>query len=256
MGKQEQRCLNAVKKHYADDGVFYPGITEHEKDQLIALIKTAKDTDGVTTSFPDFVGDNGWIEHFAVTSSQSTRKGYESKIQEAEMHRSIKEQVADSVGKGNFIQSFSASCMHENDSQDNYRESFKQCWEKHIESYNKKKNELSELQTKAFLVESDDGFLRVLNLSSMDDENAKSEERDLFFELIYDRELMDFMYQYKDMIDYVIFKGLHLTRILKVNSIPNIINATDYSNFFVHSIPGCFFSYGFHVGDDTRPPWE
>ena len=64
------------------------------------------------------------------------------------------------------------------------------------------------------------------------------------------------MYQYKDTIDYVIFKSLHLTRILKVNSIPNIINATDYSNFFVHSIPGCFFSYGFHVGDDTRPPWE
>ena len=78
MGKIEESCLNRVKKYCLLNETYYSGITEEEKKSLIALIKTAKDTDGKTTTFPDFIGENGWIEHFKVTSSQSSKKGYES----------------------------------------------------------------------------------------------------------------------------------------------------------------------------------
>lgn len=93
MGKTEESCLNRVKEYYLLNETYYSGITEEEKKSLITLIKTAKDTDDKTTTFPDFIGENGWIEHFEVTSSQSSKKGYESNINHAEMMRSIEQQI-------------------------------------------------------------------------------------------------------------------------------------------------------------------
>lgn len=77
MGKKEQRCLEVVKSVCKDDRNYYQGISAEEKEEIVTLIETAKDTDGLTTKFPDFIGNNGWIEHFEVTCSNRTKKGCE-----------------------------------------------------------------------------------------------------------------------------------------------------------------------------------
>lgn len=135
MGEIEESCLNRVKKYCLLNETYYSGITEEEKKSLIALIKTANNTDGKTTTFPDFIGENGWIEHFKVTSSQSSKKGYESDINHAEMKRSIEQQIDEAKQSGNCTNyQFSASTVRQNDNIENYRKSLMTSWKNIIKA--------------------------------------------------------------------------------------------------------------------------
>ena len=50
--------------------------------------------------------------------------------------------------------------------------------------------------------------------------------------------ILDFIYQYKGIIKYVIFKNNYCVRVLKVDSIPTIIDSTDWSKLYVYSVSG------------------
>lgn len=108
MGRAEQRCLEEVKLRYDKNEIRYYGISIEEQQQLHVLIDTAQDTDGETTTFPDFIGENGWIEHFQVSSSKCNRKGNENNRKIASINRAIdlanciKEVHADTVSISTF----------------------------------------------------------------------------------------------------------------------------------------------------------
>lgn len=243
MGKIEENCLNKVKEHCLLNGTYYSGITEEEKKSLITLIKSAKDTDDKTTTFPDFIGENGWIEHFKVTSSQSSKKGYESNINHAEMMRSIEQQIDEKKqDKNRTDYPFSASSTRENDSLENYRKSLMTSWKKHYQSYKKRQQELEDFKTGVFLIESDDIFLQVSKFKDM--RNGIIEDYNIPFEIVYDKKIMDFIQQYSSDIQYVIFAGSRIVKILKISSIPDIIKNVDYQNLWVHSTFGLMVKYG------------
>lgn len=243
MGKIEESCLNKVKKYCLLNETYYSGITEEEKKSLIALIKTAKDTDGKTTTFPDFIGENGWIEHFKVTSSQSSKKGYESNINHAEMMRSIEQQIDEKKkDKNRTDYPFSASSTRKNDSLENYRKSLMTSWKKHYQSYKKRQQELKDFKTGVFLIESDDILLQVVKFKDMRDNII--EEYNIPFEIVYDKKIMDFIQQYSSDIRYVIFAGSRIVKILKISSIPDIIKNVDYQNLWVHSTFGLMVTHG------------
>lgn len=243
MGKIEESCLNRVKKYCLLNETYYSGITEEEKKNLIALIKTAKDTDGKTTTFPDFIGENGWIEHFKVTSSQSNKKGYESDINHAEMKRSIEQQIDEAKQSGNCTNyQFSASTVRQNDNIENYRKSLMTSWKKHYKSYEKKQQELKNLKIGVFLIDSDDIFLPYIKFNDM--RNGIIEDDNLLFEVVHDKEIMDFIQQYQTDIQYVIFVSKMVVKILKTSSIPDILTEKNYQNFATLPVIGLTIKYG------------
>lgn len=243
MGKIEESCLNRVKKYCLLNETYYSGITEEEKKSLIALIKTAKDTDGKTTTFPDFIGENGWIEHFKVTSSQSSQKGYESDINHAEMKRSIEQQIGEAKQSENCTNyQFSASTVRQNDNIENYRKSLMTSWKKHYKSYERKQQELKNLKIGVFLIDSDDIFLPYIKFNDM--RNGIIEDDNLPFEVVHDKEIMDFIQQYQADIQYVIFVSKRIVKILKTSSIHDILTEKNYQNFATLPVVGLTIKYG------------
>lgn len=70
----EQRCLDFVKHDLNDKDCFWLSNT-----QYVELKKWLNKPNFNSNKFPDFVFYNGFIEHFAVTSSIENRKGAKQK---------------------------------------------------------------------------------------------------------------------------------------------------------------------------------
>ena len=117
-------------------------------------------------------------------------------------------------------------------------ESLEECWKKHLDSLKKENERLRSLHISAILIESDDDLLKVAKFENMQQGIIKPENTDLPFELIYNKNILDFIYQYKGIIKYVIFKNNYCVRVLKVDSIPTIIDSTDWSKLYVYSVSG------------------
>lgn len=84
---EENTILISVKR--AMNGNSWHGLSEDDWKEVEDLINSAKLTDSKSkTDFPDFISNNGFIEHFHVTSGKSTRKGYDVTTNESKMLKS------------------------------------------------------------------------------------------------------------------------------------------------------------------------
>lgn len=200
------------------------------------LINSAKPTDSETkTEFPDFISNNGFIEHFRVTSGKSTRKGYDIATKESKMQKEHESFMANmTLTSPNCL---STSFCREDDSIDNFHKSFKMCWEYHINhlyKYNGKKH------LSCFLISSDDVF-RVYECP-YDNNNicygdlARRDEQ-MKFCLSYDSYLLDYIYEYKKDIDYVIYfnKNQEYVEIIKISNIPFIKKYLSKHTYKLHA---------------------
>lgn len=254
MGFAEKRCLDEVKRQCNQNKVHYHELTEEEQKQLNILISTAQDTDGKTTTFPDFIGENGWIEHFKVSSSKHNRKGSESIRQIANANRAIKKQIETSIGEEPLIHPFSSSFYSGGSSLGNYHESLENNWEKHYQSYLKEQEKLKGLEISVFMIESDDNYLKVAQFDDMREGIIQRGNTELPFEIIYDRTILEYILQYAPYIKYVIFKSNFITSVIKTTTIPQILDKLDYSKIYIHSTQGITVRYGFHIGPDSELP--
>ena len=84
-GEQESRCLAWVKEHlYGPDTRFFC----RDWRKAAAMIECA--TPNLEASkFPDFVFEDGFIEHFQITASKENKKGSCHKQTQAEFHREM-----------------------------------------------------------------------------------------------------------------------------------------------------------------------
>lgn len=256
MGFAEKRCLDEVKQQCDQNKVCYYELAEEEQKQLNILIGTAQDTDGKTTTFPDFIGENGWIEHFKVSSSNHNRKGSENIRQIVSANRVIKKQIEISIDEESLIHPFSSSFYSGGNSLGNYHESLENNWEKHYQSYLKEQEKLKGLEISAFMIESDDNYLKVARFDDMREGMIQRGNAELPFEIIYDKTILEYMLQYASHIKYVIFKSDFITSIIKTAAIPQILNELDYSKICIHSIQGITVRYGFHIGACSDLPDE
>lgn len=85
---EENTILISVKR--AMNGNSWHGLSEDDWKEVEDLINSAKLTDSKSkTDFPDFISNNGFIEHFHVTSGKSTRKGYDVTTNESKMLKAM-----------------------------------------------------------------------------------------------------------------------------------------------------------------------
>ena len=117
----------------------YFGLLESECLEFANIIRTAKPNPS-SSEFPDFIFDNGFIEHFQITSSQVTRKGATHARKESDFQRKVDTETEKLKTEWNITPSFDAvrseswAFQIPVHSHKYLMNSFKQNWESHISS--------------------------------------------------------------------------------------------------------------------------
>ena len=97
-GEKELYCLNKVKSFISleDDALINNsfGLLENERKEIIEIINEAKPNPS-SSEFPDFIFNDGFIEHFQVTSSKVTKKGSTHTKKESEFNRKVENETCE-----------------------------------------------------------------------------------------------------------------------------------------------------------------
>ncbi|NRG35061.1 hypothetical protein, partial [Niallia circulans] len=133
----EQGCLDFVKRKINRKDCF--GMSSQQYIELQKWLKDAKPNQN-SNEFPDFIFEDGFIEHFAVTSSSEGRKGAKQKQESLNFKR--KSEIAFlnilDISEEETLISKSFTSPFEQHTYVNIVNSIKKNWLKHIKSYEKK----------------------------------------------------------------------------------------------------------------------
>ena len=257
----QNEILKAVRKKI--DGGSWHGISYSDYEEFYSLLTSviSNDTTG-KTEFPDFISENGFIEHFHVTSGKSTCKGYDITTQKSKMqnnHESFMKNVDDILKKnddnGVLRSRYHTSFCRKNDSVENFHKSFKNCWENHI---NHLHNYMGNKHLSCFLVSSDD--VLVIHECMKDENNIffgdLAHRKNIKFCLSYDIDLLNYIYEYNLDVDYVIYYNINwnYVEVLKVTNIPAIKNFLPQHKYELYPLMAVETSstYGIHIPNDKR----
>jgi len=211
----------------------YNGIQfEDTQDLFKALLFTKENPQ--KSEFPDFILDNGWIEHFKITSSKETKKGSDKEILNSKFERDIfEDEVAFKKHcEENDIPDFEDSKEWQQEDVQHSYNMFQYSMNKqilhHIDSANKYSGNK---KIKIFLIEYDDvGLEMIEEFEEKDFENGNSPQHYWNYKLSKDKEMLKYLYSLKDKVDYVIFENHEDVEIIKILNIPQIISQIRYNH--------------------------
>ena len=233
-GEKESKCLETVKSELlSKENICYVCSIE-DSDIIKNLFKSAQPNPALS-SFPDFICDGGFIEHFEVTSSHSNRNGAKMRIELDDLHkkadvreRELQEQMNEEPSYA--VKSVSTDKWHSEHSYEYFFDSVKRRWEHHIDSLRKYDGDKT---IGCFLIQYDDSALVLDN----DNHKLKTEiyygdlvERPTYrgYRLTHDSDLLEYIYQFREKIHYVAFLNDDKFRgkrceIVCVENIPEIL---------------------------------
>lgn len=240
-GDKESACFDKIKRalFYKDEMPIcnpdfnknYFGLLENERHEFANIIRTAKPNPS-SSEFPDFIFDNGFIEHFRITSSQITRKGATHAREESEFRRRVGTESEELKEKWNETPSFdgvrSKSWAFQNPAH-SYTfliNSFKQNWEHHLESYQKYSGEKD---IGIFMLEYPETALAMCEnvygdwIDGMAQGDMREQESFKDYRLSRDKELLKYIYDFNSVIKYVIFVNPVRCEIIRTENIPYLI---------------------------------
>lgn len=184
-GQRELECLQKARKFVSTNNPTCPYLSMARPNPS-------------TSNFPDFIFDEGFIEHFQVTSAKETAKGDKHKIIESKFETNS--QAKFKQIKQEFLSSafcpgtFSTNVLKMESPEYSYEYflcSFKRNFESHIKSMNKYNGNSS---ISIFLVEFIGGRITVLR-------NKKFYK---FYKIEYDKNLLSYLHEFKDKLKYLI----------------------------------------------------
>ncbi len=185
-----------------------------------------------SNKFPDFLLDNGFIEHFQVTSSVENKSGSKKAEFEATFKREIKaeqeefrKRCEENAVPGQ-SDSISWSRKDVEHSYENFQKSLAANIKNHLESLDKFEGEK---KLKIFLIEYSDFGLEMMeqlpdNLLYL----GVQPEHLWRYKLSKDKNVLKYLYEFKDKIDYIILEDNEDCEIIKLSNIPNIISNMKY----------------------------
>lgn len=190
-------CSTNRFKYFCED--------KKEHDLIEKAIQTAK-PNIKENDFPDFlIDDYGFIEHFEVSSSPNTRKGYQYKKNSALILKDADKERQKYKNDESYAITY--EIPHSGDSHDNLVKSFKSKWNKHIQSLEKSKTKY---------------YMRIFLIDYVGEDLIYGEEKEIY-KISKDLTLLRFMEKYKEIIDCVIFKTRFYVEIISLCAIHNII---------------------------------
>lgn len=251
----QDEILESVKSKL--DGGSSHGLTNEEYTDVRNLLKsvTPNDTEKQTI-FPDFVSEYGFIEHFHVTSGKMNSKGYETLTARAETqrdHEKFMNDTMENLPKNNndilFTQHHTTICR-QHDSLDKFHNSFEKTWCDHIDSLSKYNGQK---HISCFMISSDD-VLETMESSVAVNGICYGDlvANDIpHFCLAYDTKLLNFMYQYRDLIDYVIYYNMRwkYAEIIKLKNIPALKTFLEHRRYYIGAVLlwETSSTYGIHI---------
>lgn len=182
------------------------------------------------STFPDFVFDGGFIEHFEISSSKSNRKGYDHKRKHVGFEQMVEQEedaftsAMNETPSFGSVQSQSWSFTYPQHSYDYLAKSFTEKWKRHIESLSKY---TGGTETGIFFIDYPE---TVLGHNIDFDVLAERLYGDLLFRddhkwyrLSRDKDLLTFIYEYREKIKYVVFKNMDYFEVIATETIPELM---------------------------------
>ena len=229
-GEQEKACFSLVQQ-YLHTKVKYFGCSVQDIDNIEKIFKNSF-PNPQSNLFPDFMFENGFVEHFQISSGRNTKNGSEHKRDHSkfdtdfrEGEKRFKEELANNPTLGE-CKTFSSTMQYKNHSYDNLVGSLKNSWTHHINSMQKYDGNK---EIGIVLIEYNE-----MGLTMMEDcfADCKSELRygDLYkqehindYRISRDKNVLNYLYQYRDNIKYIVYICSHFIDIIATENIPEII---------------------------------
>lgn len=209
----------------------YFGLTENDREEFESILRTAKPNPDLSR-FPDFVFDNGFIEHFQITSSKVTGKGATHTRKGSEFRRTVDTETKEIESEWSETPSFdevrSKSWEFPNP-EHSYKflfTSFKSNWEHHMESYAKY---TGSKQIGMFMIEYPEFALAMCEniyqdwIDGMSQGDMREQEDFKEYRLSRDKNLLQYVYQFKDEVQYVVFLNHMRIEVIRTENIPYLI---------------------------------
>lgn len=212
-GEQEQCCLDTVKSILKTKKNCLGCLDEN--DSLLENINLAT-ANKQASKFPDFIFEGGFIEHFQVSASKETGKGSSFKQEESKFkiqtEKACQENQQEWMNKPfypNTITTIPHELIFDENSYEYFVDSFKRNFEKHIESLKKYDGQKQE---GIFLIEQTDAMIFVTGTYPV-----------VSYSLFFDKDLLEYIYGFKDILQYIVFTDGKYLDLIKISRIPPII---------------------------------
>ena len=209
----------------------YFGLVENDREEFESVLRVAQPNPDAS-HFPDFIFENGFIEHFQVTSSAVTRKGATHTKKESEFRRRVDDDTKKLKAEWNETPSFdnvrakSWAFTNPSHSYEFLDDSFRHNWEHHLESYEKY---TGPKKIGIFMVEYPEFALAMCEniyqdwINGMSQGDMREQEEFHEYRLSRDKDLLQYIYQFKNIIKYVIFLNHTRIEVIRTENIPYLI---------------------------------
>ncbi|MFR8039678.1 MAG: hypothetical protein ACLU5E_06810 [Anaerovoracaceae bacterium] len=230
MSRQEElKCLEKVKCGISEEYYLNKQIRSHSFGQRMECNYYCKESGRIAEAlinakenpnendFPDFIVVGGFIEHFTVSAAKENRHGSEYRKKESEINRkwqsefeNEKEEFLNSVYTPNQININTKGENLDIFTYKNFKNSFCRNWDNHINSLKKYSGDKS---IGIFLVEYKGALLKEMN-------NGRFIG---FYQLNRDKETLQYIFDNRDFLRYVIFTDGQYFEIIAIKDIPELI---------------------------------
>lgn len=214
--KIEQRCLTLLRGKLNKEYCF--GLHDKEFLELKEWIKSAHLNES-STRFPDIIFEDGFIEHFGITSSYEGKKGAKQTRESSNFKKNSETNFLKSLNDSdeNELTSSFFGRPFEEHSYSHIINSIQKNWLKHIRSY---RNSKSLYKHRIFLLEYID--TNIETAVTKKDELSKTYHS---YRISTDKFLLEWIYGFKEEIDFLILVN-HLPfslEVIKLDTIPEIL---------------------------------
>ena len=227
----ELKCLEKVKCGISEEYYLNKQIGSHSFGQRMECNYYCKESGRIAEAlinakenpnendFPDFIVVGGFIEHFTVSAAKENRHGSEYRKKESEINRkwqsefeNEKEEFFESVYIPNQININTKREDLDIFTYKNFKHSFCKNWDNHI---NCLKNYSGDKTLGIFLVEYKGALLKEMNKGLFIG----------FYQLNRDKETLQYIYDQRDVLRYVIFTDGQYFEIIAIKDIPELIKS-------------------------------
>lgn len=255
-GEREERCIERIKKECNKWCCYGVSCEDMELLQNVMINVTPNPE---SSKFPDYIFDGGFIEHFQITSSKTNRKGSVHQKAYSDYRKRTDEEIrniqSNTFYSPDAVQEYHWSFPQPDHSYDSLKKSLERVWKEHINSLERYKGEK---EIGVFVIEYPEYALAMCeNISDIktglrfDDlcEQHKFNE----YRLSRDKKMLDFLYQYRNKITFVIYASYNRIEIIKIENIPEMKKLIPWQYvvcpLYVHNRE---FLYGISIPRNTQ----
>lgn len=238
----EIECLQSV----FDAGISVWTEQTKEAERIITLFESLH-PNPKKTEFPDFIGDNGFVEHFQITATKETSSGSAQCKLQGKMNREL-EKFRDAVteqGEEKVVYSKYVSLHIPKSSYLFVKDSFQKNWMKHIDSFQNHKS-CHELSFRMFMIDA----RNIVSIAMSEEVPVTIQIKDRIepihihgYQLLADKEMMRWVYRNSNNINYVVFVTMDRCDVIPVERLPILSNSLPY-NFKIYETFGILTNGG------------